>query len=865
MVAAALIAALSLAAVLFAAGQVVRRYSLSRSSDDLDAARAAFDTLVDTRARFAASQTRLIAELPVFRATLDPASNVGGDAETISVMAEDYCRKLSAGFCIVTDARGRWIGAPGWPAATPQDDVSPLIASARVGQPGRQVLSLAGGLFLVVSEPAMFAEEVLGTITAGYRLDDAVASELALATHSDVNLVCSGGRLCGSSLRSPAREALVPLLGQTAWLEGIGNAPALRKVGRESFVSAVYPLGAPGRAAAGGELLLLRDWAPTERALNDMERWFLLIGAAVLIVTVAGSLVVSRRLTRPLRRLADAADGMADGLWTGRVAADRGPAETRSVATAFNEMAVRLSHWHAEATARAAQLEDAYERFRAVTESANDAIVSIDAEGRIVFWNRRAQEVFGYTEQEAAGRPLASLIVETDSEVRRYLAEAEADARWIGRTVELTGRRQDGTAVPLELSISTWKAADAVFHTAVIRDISERRESQAILREREAQLRQAQKMEAIGRLAGGIAHDFNNLLTAILGYADFLIEDVPPESRGDVEGIRKAGRSAAALTRQLLAFSRRQVLQPEVLDLNAVIASTDKLLRRLIGEDVEIRMALDQTLPAIKADPGQIEQIVLNLAVNARDAMPDGGRLTIATERGGAAAPGAVLIVTDTGCGMTDEVRARIFEPFFTTKAAGKGTGLGLATVYGIVQQSDGRIELQTQPGAGSTFRITFPGVADSVPDAAAPESPARPVRGQEIVLLVEDNELVRDFGREALTRAGYRVLEAVNGEDGLRVASEQGGCFDLVVTDVVMPLMGGRELAARLTAMWPEMRILFTSGYTDDSTLQEQVMTGTSFIHKPFTSESLLRTVRELLDRAPADRRAEAEGQVTP
>jgi PAS domain S-box-containing protein len=865
-IAVTLIAGISLGAVLFAAGRVVQSYSLTRSREDLEAARAAFNRLVESRARFAAAQTKLIAELPVFRATIDPASNIGGDAATISGMADDYRRKLSAEFAVVTDGRGVWIGAPGWPGGPPQGGVAGVIESARGGRPSHEIVSMAGGLFLVVSEPAMFAEEVLGTITAGYKLDDAVASELSLETHCEVNLVCADNRLCGSSLPADQRAILTTLLAADArGLGKAGDTPALRQIGPASFVSGVYPLRETRTGAEPAEIVLLRAWAPTQRALDDMQRRFVLIGVAMLALTLGGSLLVSRRLTRPLRLLADAANEIATGNWTRQVPAHSGTAEARIMATAFNDMTLTLSHWHQEATTRSAQLQDAYERFRAVTESANDAIVSVDADARIVFWNRRAHSVFGYTEQEAVGQSLSMLIVESDGEIRRYLASG--DDQWLGRTIELTGRRRGGDPVPLELSLSTWKAEAAVFYTAVIRDITERRQSQEALRHREEQLRQAQKMEAVGRLAGGIAHDFNNLLTAILGYTDFLIEDVPAESRADVEGIQKAGRSAAALTRQLLAFSRRQILQPEILDVNAIVANTDKLLRRLIGEDVEIRMTLAPDIPPIKADPGQIEQIVLNLAVNARDAMPGGGQLSIETvrediaepgPRGGltaAAGPAAVIIVSDTGCGMTDDTRSHIFEPFFTTKEFGKGTGLGLATVYGIVQQSGGFIDVDTSPGEGTRFRIGFPGLAEAVP-ASVPAGGRRSGAGHgtETVLLVEDNESVRDLAREALVRGGYSVLEAVNGEEGLRIARERAGAIDLVITDVVMPVMGGRELAARLNTQWPELKILFTSGYTDDAILNEAAMQpGASFVQKPFTPESLLRVVRGMLDRVGA------------
>jgi PAS domain S-box-containing protein len=538
------------------------------------------------------------------------------------------------------------------------------------------------------------------------------------------------------------------------------------------------------------------------------------------------------------------------------------------MATAFNDMTETLRHWYREAASRSEQLQDAYDRFRAVTESANDAIVSVDADGRIVFWNQRATLVFGYTGQEALGQTFTMLIPERHlqdgDDLRRSLADGEA--QWIGRTVEVVGRTRDGGETPLELSLSTWKSGLDVFYTGIIRDITDRKRAEEILRQREEQLRQSQKMEAVGRLAGGIAHDFNNLLTAILGYTDFLVQDVSGPSKGDVEGIQRAGRSAAALTRQLLAFSRRQVLQPIVLDLNATIAGTEKLLRRLIGEDVELALTLEPSLAPVTADPGQIEQVVLNLAVNARDAMPNGGRLTIATSADTMAADTmldgmsikagsyVVITVTDTGCGMSDEVRSRIFEPFFTTKGIGRGTGLGLATVYGIVQQSNGFIEIQSAAGRGTTFRIGLPATSGPTAEVVVPdERPPRMLRGSETILLVEDNESVRGFAVEALERAGYRVLEAEHGEHGLRLAAEPGHRIDLVVTDIVMPLMGGRDLAARLRDLRPEVQIIFTSGYTDDEIVRQGALQGTAFLQKPFTADALGRLVREVLDRTPS------------
>src|SRR5947207_8550048 len=392
----------------------------------------------------------------------------------------------------------------------------------------------------------------------------------------------------------------------------------------------------------------------------------------------------------------------------------------------------------------------------------------------------------------------------------------------------------------------------------------ERKRAEEALRQSEERLRQAQKMEAVGRLAGGFAHDFNNLLTVITSYSDLLPEDLGSDDpqRDDVVQIRKAAEGAAALTRQLLAFSRQQVLEPKVLDLKATIANTEKLLKRLIGEDVHLITALAPDLGAVKADPGQLEQIIINLAVNARDAMPTGGRLTIeaanvemdeAYVRGHApASPDryVLLALSDTGIGMDEQTKARIFEPFFTTKEPGKGTGLGLATVYGIVKQSGGFIWVYSEPGRGTTFKIYLPRV-DAPAEAGAAATPGDLPRGTETVLIVEDAAAVRAVMRHVLERQGYAVLEAASGAAALELAAGHAGPSHLLLTDVIMPGLSGRQLADRLTALRSDTRVLYASGYTDDAVVRHGVLeSGIAYLQKPFTTESLARKVREVLDR---------------
>jgi PAS domain S-box-containing protein len=382
----------------------------------------------------------------------------------------------------------------------------------------------------------------------------------------------------------------------------------------------------------------------------------------------------------------------------------------------------------------------------------------------------------------------------------------------------------------------------------------------------EQQVQQAQKMESIGNLAGGIAHDFNNLLTAILGYSNFLLDEIttqhmPDRMRSDLDEIRKAAERAATLTSQLLAFSRRQIIQPTVVSMNALVGNLETMLRRLIGENIELSARVSGDPGSVRADVGQLEQIIMNLVVNARDAMPQGGKITIETANVVlddiyarahlAVVPGpyVLLAVSDTGVGMTPEVQARIFEPFFTTKPKDRGTGLGLATIYGIVKQNNGNIWVQSEPGKGTTFKVYLPRV-DDLPESVTPWSQSGVQGGHETVLLVEDDERVRTLARTVLTRKGYIVIEASDGEEALRIAAQHAGDLDLLLTDVVMPGMSGRLLAQQFSELYAEVPVLYMSGYTDDAIVHHGVLiSGVSFLQKPFTPATLARAVRDVLD----------------
>jgi two-component system, cell cycle sensor histidine kinase and response regulator CckA len=443
------------------------------------------------------------------------------------------------------------------------------------------------------------------------------------------------------------------------------------------------------------------------------------------------------------------------------------------------------------------------------------------------------------------------------SEQARVIREFQRGARL--DNVEVRWKRKDGSAITVRLSGRAVNSAEETAEVLelIAEDITERR----VL---ENQFRQAQKMEAVGRLAGGVAHDFNNLLMVISGYAEVLLERTRKADQlyPKIEAIHQATDRATTLTRQLLAFSRKQLLELKVVDLNIIIENIERLLRPLIGENIELQTRLAADLGRTRADAGQIEQVLMNLVVNSKDAMPSGGKITIQTANArmnnedvrreySYIQPGqyVVLSVTDTGEGMDKEIQSRIFEPFFTTKEKGKGTGLGLSTVYGIIKQSRGYVLVESEPGLGTTFRIYLPRVEDAL-EPAGPAGVSRPqAGGSETVLLVEDEESVRQLVRETLESKGYKVLEADNGEAALRIVSEYSEKIDMLITDVVMPGMSGRELSARLCASRPQTKVLYLSGYTEDAIGHEGVVDpDTAFLQKPFTLQMLSRKVREVL-----------------
>jgi len=505
-----------------------------------------------------------------------------------------------------------------------------------------------------------------------------------------------------------------------------------------------------------------------------------------------------------------------------------------------------------------AELRQLNETLRTLVETGPLAIVGMDLEGNVTAWNRAAETMFGWTAAEAIGRffpPVPEGDRGFTHENLRRIRHGECLSG-----VERRRRRKDGS--PIDIAIWNAPQRDASGEItgviSVIADVTDRKRL-------EEQFRQSQKMEAVGRLAGGVAHDFNNLLTIINGYAQMALDIAGPESplSEAIQEILRAGDSAAALTSQLLAFSRRQVVQPRVVDLNSLVSGMDKMLHRLIGEDIDLVTVLGKGLPQVKVDPGQFQQVIMNLAVNSRDAMPGGGRLTIETAAvslnpdfnpGPPALPRGeytLLIVSDTGKGMSEDTLAHLFEPFFTTKGKGKGTGLGLSTVYGIVKQAGGDVTVSSILDQGATFRIYLPAVQETPASDAGDRKAARRT-GTETVLLAEDDAGLRKLVHDVLRSHGYTVLEAAGAEQALSLCKAHSGPIHLFLSDVIMPRMGGRELAENVIALRPDIRVLYMSGYTAEA-LPRAIFEerGFTFLQKPFTPEMLLERVRQALEKA--------------
>jgi PAS domain S-box-containing protein len=614
---------------------------------------------------------------------------------------------------------------------------------------------------------------------------------------------------------------------------------------------------------------------PWMEAYQEVVRQFIVTVAITLVMAALASLsglFIARRLTVPLVSLMGIATRIAGGERGLQAAVGGGPSEVAGLATAFNSMTAQLKmslenleRQYAEAKQAEAALRESEERFRSLVETSSDWVWETDRNGVYTYASPRVAEVLGYTPEEVVGKTLFDLMPPENAEAAALEFRGFADSGKPFLRMEYGKRRKDGRSVVAESSGAPALGEDGSLrgYRGVDRDITEIKKAQEEQARLQEQLQQAMKMEAIGQLAGGVAHDFNNLLTVIIGNVDLASLNLDPAdpAMAYFNPILTAAESAAGLTRQLLAFARRQLIQPKVLNLNDLVLKFKKAFIRLLGEDITLETILDEGLGNVRVDPGQIEQILVNLATNARAAMPSGGVLLIETSNvrldeeycasHAETRPGeyALLAVSDTGEGMSENTKSHVFEPFFTTKPLGQGTGLGLATVFGIVKQSQGSIELYSEEGHGAQFKIYFPRIEES-PDGNGPAALAGDLpTGNQTILIAEDNEGVRQSMVHALEALHYKLLSPSTIEGALELSASYVERIDLLITDVVMPRMNGPELAERVRAMHPEMKVLFTSGYTYNVIAHHGIVNdGMNFLPKPYTIRALAEKVKQVL-----------------
>ena len=703
---------------------------------------------------------------------------------------------------------------------------------------------------------ALFAPDssVAGVLVASFRLAwlEPVVAGATVPAGAVAWVVNDAGRLVG---RAPPRSADLgrdvsahPLV--RAALGGAGLGREMRGLDDSvRFYQQALVTRAPWRVIVG---LQLDQAEPPVRALLFRE---IALFALTLALAVSVALLIGRRISHPVQALAGDVATVASGDLAHRSGVRSG-SEIGGLARQFNQMAATLEQNRND-------LRAGEQRYRALFEQSPVPMwITEIASLRFLAVNEAAVRQYGWTAAEFAQMTLRDVRPPEDHE--GFDASINAPPAPDVYRAQWRHWRKDGTPLDVDVTVRNVMFEGIEARLSVNIDVTARLAAERALESSREQLRQAQKMEAIGRFAGGIAHDFNNLLTGILGYCDLVLEDMDAQapSRGEILEIRRAAERAAALTRQILAFSRRQMLQPVPLSLNEVIGGMSGMLARVIGENVQVAIEPAPGLWMVTADPTQVEQVVMNLALNARDAMRDGGTLTLSTEHVSLTAPDprhegvppgdwVLLTVSDTGHGMDASVRARLFEPFFTTKERGRGTGLGLATAYGIVEQSNGRMRVWSEPGRGSKFFVYLPRTRG---DVAAPayEHPTADGEASGVILLAEDERSVRLVASDTLNRLGYTVLAASDGPMALDLARRFEGPIDLLITDVVMPGMNGAELATRLREERPGLRVLYTSGYTDDAIVRQGVLlAGLAFIGKPFAPAQLARRVRELLGQA--------------
>jgi PAS domain S-box-containing protein len=884
---------------IYAAGayREVRRASLETANQRLRDVAHQLTELFGASARQLLAQTQTFAELPAVQSFL--VAPAPSQADTTVLLASLRTQPATAGHVELWDATGtRRLST----ASVPETESS--VRQEIIG-------TVAGLKRVAVGEIRQVRDSLAYPVAATIRREGAVIGYLVQwrwvaatpqARQQLRDLIGSGANLSIGNARGDLWTDMVTRV----------QAPPVALGHSQATLRYERPTGTQLAAAApmpGTPWMLLLEFpeAPVLARAQLMLGRFAIVAVIVLLIGVAGAWLLSYRITQPLVELASAATEISRGDYSRRVTVRRRD-ELGALATAFNGMTQSIAEAHGELEARAEELEqqaiDLSDQALELELSNQQLVESVESavQARVALENvlREKEQIGAELDASLSSAPVGFAFFDETLRYRRVnerYAEltGAAAAAHVGRQptdvapavgaiaeqamrkvletgravsdVELSGHQTPGSPVVRHLLASYYPirtaAGELLGVGSVVTDLTS-------YKELEQQFLHSQKMEAVGRLAGGVAHDFNNVLTAIASFSQFALEQLPEVSpiREDIEQVQHAARRATDLTRQLLAFSRQQVLQPRVLDLNDTISSVEPMLRRLIGEDIEFTNVLTKDACLVKADPGQIEQVILNLVVNARDAMPSGGSIVIETSHvdlhgdfvldghlGSATGRHVAISVSDTGVGMDAATRARIFEPFFSTKEPGRGTGLGLATVYGIVKQSSGGVWVYSEPGKGSTFKVYLPicgeGKSTRTVDPVVPIAASR----KAVVLLVEDEAPVRAVARRALEQMGHLVLEAVDGTSALTVLAETSAAIELVITDIVMPGMGGPELVEHLRAMGHEARVLYMSGYSPDAVGRRSLVGGMDgYLEKPFTPNVLRLKVDEVLgvERAP-------------
>ena len=857
---------LSIALVILVTGYYVNKsvfYSVfeERESNKARNIHLTIESIVSTEVKRISSLAKILRNDTDIVYGLFHYTGTHGDKKPLkSAMAQLY-PKMNLPVFVMADLGGNILYRVGKGNDLPEGKLREMPAFRRALK-GEQVITAGRGpggwgIWTIVPVHGFGKEKSSGLILLGSQLDNTFARKIAQETGSQV-FIATAERVIAGSYDSDLPKAFDPSLARSSLSEQRPNF----YVHRNSYRSYTYvPLKIVDEEfclVIETDISVIQDLLERNRA--KMVEW----GIVLLLVIALTGFGFTFTLIWPLNRLyGKALQVIREYSGPGLEEVPRGN-EISTLVRATDVMLDTIKNHLSERTHAEEALRETSRTLHALIEASPLTVVVSDASGTVRVWNSAAVRMFGWREEETVDRPNPLLSTDGNSELRAACNLVLRGEKF--SNAEIRGRRRDGSEI--FLSFSGAPLADGrgnvVAMMAIIADISDAKRAAMALQKSEEQLRQSQKMEAVGKLAGGVAHDFNNVLSVITGYTELLLLrlDRKNPARRELEQIHKAGERAAALTGQLLAFSRRQVLQTKLLQLPEVVENIGKMIRRLIGENIEFVTEASPDPWTVRADPSQVEQILMNLVVNARDAMPRGGKLVISTanlflespldERELTIPPGryATLKIADNGCGMDEAILSRIFEPFYTTKEKGKGTGLGLATVYGIVKQSNGFIRVESAPGVGTAFTVYLPEAVKEEDDAKEePQSAGNQgLTGKETILLVEDEEVVRELAIESLQKYGYTVLAASNGDKALSICEKYKEKIDLLITDLVMPGMNGIELARRFLDFRPDIPVLFMSGYSEDAVEHLKDMTQRqSFLSKPITPTTLSRKVREM------------------